>query len=84
VAQNEYGVTTSSSSGNRSQQVQAGLRKFAGQAADRVKGTANYFKDRPMKDVASDARRYAAAHPAQCLATAVAIGFLAGRMFRRY
>jgi len=80
VAQNEYGVSTPST---RSQQAQASIKKFAGQAADRVKGTATYFKDRPMKDVASDARRFAVSHPGQCLAGAVAVGFIAGRLFRR-
>jgi ElaB/YqjD/DUF883 family membrane-anchored ribosome-binding protein len=86
MAFNDYGTPATDSREPR--QTQAAIRKFADQATqkvtEKVKGTAAYLKDRPMKDVLTDARRYVVSNPGPALIGAIVVGFLAGRMIRRY
>jgi len=55
MAFNDYGTATNEPRDQRG--TQAAIRKFADQATQKVKGTAAYLRDRPFKDVVSDARR---------------------------
>jgi ElaB/YqjD/DUF883 family membrane-anchored ribosome-binding protein len=56
---------------------------FAHQAADSLGATANYLRENKMGDMMADVEAYLKAHPAQALAGAAVLGFLAGRMLRR-
>jgi ElaB/YqjD/DUF883 family membrane-anchored ribosome-binding protein len=87
MAFNDYGTPTSearSEMRGQTRRTQAAIRKFADQASQKAKSTAAYLKDRPMKDVVSDARRYVVSNPGPALCGAIVVGFLAGRMIRRY
>jgi len=82
MAFNDYGTATNEPREMRG--AQDAIRKFADQATEKMKGTAAYLRDRPFKDVVSDARRYVVANPGPALIGAIVVGFLAGRMVRRY
>jgi ElaB/YqjD/DUF883 family membrane-anchored ribosome-binding protein len=57
--------------------------KVARQAADTLDAGAQYVRNTPVRDVFSDLRSYAKAHPTQALVGAALVGFLAGRLGRR-
>jgi hypothetical protein len=87
MAFNDYGTPTSEARSDlrgQARRTQAAIRKFADQASQKAKSTAAYLRDRPMKDVVSDARRYVVSNPGPALVGAVVVGFLCGRMIRRY
>jgi ElaB/YqjD/DUF883 family membrane-anchored ribosome-binding protein len=59
------------------------VHNVAHSTADKMKATANYMKTHEMKDVVADVGQAVRRNPGQSLLAAVAVGFLAGRMFSR-
>jgi ElaB/YqjD/DUF883 family membrane-anchored ribosome-binding protein len=60
-----------------------GVRNFARGTADKLGATADYLRNHDARDIVDDVKSFAKAHPTQALVGAVALGFLAGRLFRR-
>jgi ABC-type transporter Mla subunit MlaD len=56
---------------------------FAHQAADGLVATADYLREKKMRDMWADLEGFLKAHPTQALLGAVVVGFCAGRMLRR-
>jgi ElaB/YqjD/DUF883 family membrane-anchored ribosome-binding protein len=50
--------------------------------ADKLETTADYLRQHDLKAMMSDVEELAKRYPGQCLAAAVGVGFLLGRVFR--
>lgn len=54
----------------------------AHKTADKLESTADYLREHDMKAMMGDVKDLAKRYPGQCLAAAVGVGFLLGRLFR--
>ena len=52
-------------------------------AAEKFNATTSYFREREMKEIASDVNEYVRANPTKALIGAAAVGFLAAMLIRR-
>jgi ElaB/YqjD/DUF883 family membrane-anchored ribosome-binding protein len=58
------------------------VASLAHASADKLETTADYLRQHDLKAMMSDVQDLAKRYPGQCLAAAVGVGFLLGRVFR--
>jgi ElaB/YqjD/DUF883 family membrane-anchored ribosome-binding protein len=79
----EWGNEVAEKAGRLRDKVNEGIEYAADTVRDQVDNTVEYFRSRDAKRMLNDLTGYVKSHPAQALAGAVIVGFVAARLLRR-
>ena len=79
----DWGDDVAEQAGRLRDKVNEGIEYAADQVRDQVDHTVEYFRSRDTKRMLNDFTSYVKSHPAQALAGAVIVGFVAARLLRR-